>query len=127
MWKEFVVDIDVSDYSDVWSLGRGAPEQNGGGALVPSEWPFMVAAIKSLQYLLTGSERFFIVFVFWMHLAEDHSYPECFGFEHIMWVYSGRRGIHGWVCDSQCRDMGNDGRSAVADFMQVYKVCVCVW
>jgi DNA primase small subunit len=44
-----------------------------------------------------------------------------FGFKHLLWVYSGRRGIHVWVCDKRARRMSNEARAAVAEYFSVYK------
>lgn len=42
-----------------------------------------------------------------------------FGFKHILFVFSGRRGFHCWVCDREARVLGADARRAIADYFSV--------
>lgn len=58
-------------------------------------WPLMVVAAKVIHKCLT----------------------EDLGFEHIMWVYSGRRGVHCWVSDERARYLTNEARTEVVDFI----------
>lgn len=39
-----------------------------------------------------------------------------FSFDNSLWVFSGRRGIHCWICDPEARNMTNDMRSAVTAY-----------
>ncbi|RHZ02471.1 hypothetical protein DYB35_013059, partial [Aphanomyces astaci] len=61
-------------------------------------WQLMVAAVKVMDRGLRGT-----------HIQD-------FGFQHIMWVYSGRRGIHCWVSDTSSRMLTNEARTAVVQY-----------
>ncbi|XP_077221418.1 DNA primase POLA3 isoform X3 [Tasmannia lanceolata] len=90
--RELVFDIDISDYDDVRYCCSGAD-------VCIDCWPLMTIAIKVM----------------------DTALRDDFGFNHILWVYSGRRGVHCWVCDGRARRLTNEQRASVADYFRVYK------
>jgi DNA primase small subunit len=89
--RELVFDIDLTDYDDVRQCGCS------GAKICGKCWQMMTMAVKVME----------------QGLRED------FGFEHIAWFYSGRRGVHAWVCDEKARTLSNEARSAVATYFEV--------
>ncbi|KAE9596524.1 putative DNA primase, small subunit [Lupinus albus] len=90
--RELIFDIDISDYDDVRYCCSGAD-------VCLNCWPLMTIAIKVIHTALRDD----------------------FGFKHILWVFSGRRGVHCWVCDGKARKLTNEQRSSIADYFRVYK------
>jgi len=85
--RELVFDIDMDDYDDIRTSGSGKMMSKGC-------WTFMASAINCLDKVLRDD----------------------FGFEHIFFVFSGRRGMHCWICDEGARELQNDVRSAICQY-----------
>lgn len=47
------------------------------------------------------------------------SLREDFGFDNFLFVFSGGRGIHIWICDEKARTMGDSLRKAIVDYLEV--------
>lgn len=90
--KEFVFDIDLTDYDDIRTCCTAAN-------ICPKCWPFASMSIKVI----------------------DTALREDFGFEHIMWVYSGRRGVHAWVSDKAARELDDEKRKALTGYFEVVR------
>lgn len=126
--KELVFDIDMTDYDEIRTCCRYDAEMDltwlyidmrySGGDVCMLCWEFMTVAIKVIDTSLRG-ECFLICSIwrcfYWWVSIDD------FGFEQIMWVYSGRRGVHCWVCDEGARKLDNEGRKAIVSFLDIIK------
>lgn len=92
-WKELVFDIDLSAYDQV----RGCCQ---GTKMCPACWPLITAAVEIIHEFLVDAA----------------------GYTSILWLYSGRRGVHCWVCDKRARTLDNHQRSALLKGMSLFPI-----
>lgn len=86
--KEFVLDLDIDSYDNVRVCCSGA-------SLCSECWKLMRVAAKIL----------------YRAIQED------FGFKDVLFVFSGRRGMHLWVCDERARHLSDPMRRSLMEYM----------
>jgi len=88
--RELVFDIDMTDYDSIRTCCSGAD-------ICKRCWGFVGAAVRVL----------------------DSAIRQQFGYKHLLWVYSGRRGIHLWVSDREAMALTDDQRRSLVNFLTV--------
>ena len=88
--RELVFDIDMSDYDTVRQCCQGKK-------VCALCWQWMTVAARVIR-----------------HVVSRH-----FGFHQFLPVFSGRRGLHIWVCDAKARLLSDDQRGAIVGYMSV--------
>nr|GAT57746.1 DNA primase small subunit [Mycena chlorophos] len=88
--RELVFDIDMTDYDPIRTCCSDAQ-------ICRKCWKFIAAAVKVL----------------------DEAIRQQFGYEHLLWVYSGRRGIHLWISDPEAMALTDEQRKAIVGWLSV--------
>ncbi|KAG9103821.1 hypothetical protein FRC06_007799 [Ceratobasidium sp. 370] len=90
--RELVFDLDMTDYDSIRTCCTGK-------GICRRCWKFIAAAVEVLDCTLRDD----------------------FGYKHLLWVYSGRRGIHLWISDKEAMDLTDDQRRAIVQYIEVVK------
>jgi DNA primase small subunit len=90
--RELVFDIDMTDYDEIRTCCTGK-------GICKRCWAFIAVAVRVLDEMIRSD----------------------FGFKHLLWVYSGRRGIHCWISDEEACNLTDDARRAIVGWIDIIK------
>ncbi|KAF8828840.1 hypothetical protein HHX47_DHR3000033 [Lentinula edodes] len=90
--REVVFDIDMTDYDPIRTCCSEAD-------ICKRCWGFIAIAVEVL----------------------DTAIRDQFGYTKLLWVYSGRRGIHLWISDKEAFELNDDQRKAMVEYLTVIK------
>jgi len=91
--RELVFDIDMTDYDSVRTCCSNAD-------ICKKCWAFISAAVKVLDKAIRNE----------------------FGYDKLLWVYSGRRGIHLWISDREAMELTDAQRKALVGWLNVVQI-----
>ena len=90
MLRELVFDIDMNDYDSIRTCCSNAE-------ICKKCWAFIAAAVQVLDSAIRNE----------------------FGYEKLLWVYSGRRGIHLWISDKEAMELTDQQRRVLVSWITV--------
>ncbi|KAJ3749220.1 prim-pol domain-containing protein [Lentinula detonsa] len=90
--REVVFDIDMTDYDPIRTCCSDAD-------ICKRCWGFIAVAVEVL----------------------DTAIRDQFGYTQLLWVYSGRRGIHLWISDKEAFELTDDQRKAMVEYLTVIR------
>ncbi len=96
MGHELVFDIDLNDYD---AVRKYVCDCTGAGKVCIRCWQLINVSIIMI----------------------DETLRRDFGMNDIVWLFSGRRGVHAWVLDRVGFNLGRDQRQSIIDYLSVVR------